>query len=180
MLLTLEQINLTEEEVGTVLNFIYESEEHPEKDMYAKFIDEATLDQKLSLLTLEADKMAIKAKDPSKQGHIGKGIASAVGAGLFGVFWVAYRIVRAIKSKCSRKCSVVGLNTLLRQKCMAECNVTEAKGAMAAAGKVQCKGDAKCETKKKEMLGKWKEKLGNAANKAQAYKEKHKKVAFTM
>lgn len=180
MLLTLEQLNLTEEDVGVVLNFIYEAEEHPEKDMYTKFIDEATLDQKLSLLTLEADKMAIKAKDPSKQGHIGKGIASVVGVALFGPFWMAYRIIRAVNQKCSRKCSVTGLNTLLRQKCMAECNVAEAKGALAAAGKVQCKGDAKCETKKKEMLNKWKEKLGNAANKAKAYKEKHKKVAFTV
>jgi hypothetical protein len=109
-----------------------------------------------------------------------KGAASMAGAGLFGLFWVAYRIIKAVKSKCSRKCSVVGLNTLMRQKCMAECNVTEAKAAMAAAGKVQCKGDTGCEAKKQKMVAKWKDKMSNAVNKAAAYKKKHKDVAFTL
>jgi hypothetical protein len=178
-MLTLKQINLSEEELGQVLNFIYEAEEDPDRDMYARFIkEEATLEQKLNLLQIEA--LKVKAEDPSKVGHLKKGAASMVGAGLFGLFWVAYRVIRAAKNKCSRKCSVIGLNTLLRQKCMAECNVGEAKSAMAAAGKVQCKGDQKCEEKKKKMVAKWKDKMNNAANKAAAYKKKHKDVAFTL
>jgi len=51
MLFTLQDLNINEQEMGTFLNFIYEAEDHPEKDMYAKFIDEATTDQKLGLLT---------------------------------------------------------------------------------------------------------------------------------
>lgn len=179
MLFTLQELNINEQDLDEVLNFIYKTEEDKDKDLYARFIKEdATLDQKLNLLQMEA--MKVQAKDPSKQGHLMKGAASMAGAGIFGIFWVAYRIIRAVKNKCSRKCSVIGLNTLLRQKCMAECNVKEAKAAMAAAGKIQCKGDAGCETKKKKMITKWKDKMNNAANKATSYAKKHKDVAFTL
>lgn len=177
-MLTLKQINLNEEELGLMLNFIYEAEENVEKDLYARFIKEdATLDQKLNLLQMEA--MKVQAKDPTKQGHIGKAIAS-VGGQLFGPFWIAYRLIRAFTEKCSRKCKVIGTNTFIRQKCMAECDAAEAIKAVAAVNKIQCKGDAGCEGKKKTMMKKYKDKAANAASKVQRYKEKHKKLAFTI
>ncbi len=84
-MLTLKHINLTEEELGMILNFIYEAEDRSEKAMYAKFIDEATLDQKLGLLVMEL-------KDVTKQGHLRKGVMSNLGRGLLH-FWTAYRDV---------------------------------------------------------------------------------------
>ena len=92
IMFTLQQINLSEEEVGQMLNFIYEAEEHPEKDLYARFIKEdATLDQKLSMLeglVLEAkDASGAKVQDPNKQGHLRKAVSSVVGqlTGPFGL-----------------------------------------------------------------------------------------------
>jgi len=171
-MLTLKHLNLNEEELGLMLNFIYEAEEHPEKDLYAQFIDEATLDQKLGLLVMEL-------KDVSKQGHLLKSTASYAGRALL-PFWTAYRVIRAFMEKCSRKCGAISGNTFMRQKCMAKCKSDEAAKSLAATGKIQCGGDKKCEEKKKSLQAKWKTKATAAAQKAQRYTEKHKKLAFTV
>jgi len=172
-MLTLEQLNINEQELDQALNFIYESGDHPEKDMYIKFIKEdATLDQKMALMMNEI-------QDPNKQGHIGKAIASVAGR-MFGPFWLAYRLIRAFTEKCSRKCKVIGTNTFIRQQCMAKCNAQEGLKAAAAAAKIKCSGDASCEEKKKEMVKKYKSKAAEAQNKYERYKEKHKKLAFTV
>jgi len=187
MLLTLEQLNLNEDELGTFLNFIYEAEDHPEKELYFRFIDEATKEQKLGLLTKLASELYEKEnlteiKDPNKQGHLLKGLASHAGmvAGL-GVFWVAYRAIRAALDKCSRKCSIMKANTFMRQKCMAECNVGQMKQAAAAAAKIKCAaGDEKCVAKKKELVAKYNKKAVDAENKHRGYKEKHKQLRYTV
>lgn len=171
-MIKLEQINITEAELGEMLNFIYEAENHPEKARYAKFIGEATLDQKLGLLVLEL-------KDVSKQGHLRKSGMSLLGVA-FLPFWTAYRIIRAFNEKCSRKCGAVSANTFMRQQCMARCKSEEATKTLEATGKIKCNGDAKCEEKKKKLVAKWKTKSTEAAQKAQRYKEKHKKLAFTL
>lgn len=177
-MLTFDQINLTEDELSEYMIYIYEAEDHPEKEMYAKFIGEATLDQKIGLL----NQMILEVQDPSKQGHLRKGVMSHLGvvAGL-GVFWLAYRGIRAAFDKCSRKCSIAKTNTFMRQKCMAECNVGQAKNAAAAATKISCaSGDSKCEAKKKELIAKHNKKMADAQNKHLAYKEKHKKLRYTV
>ena len=183
-MLTLKQLNLSEEELGQFLNYIYEAEDHPEKDLYAQFIDEATLDHKLGLLVAEARKMESleEIKDTTKQGHLAKGVASVAGvvAGL-GIFWVAYRGIRAAFDKCSRKCSAGGLNTFMRQQCMAKCKIGEMASAVGAANKINCPpGDAKCPEKKKAMIQKYQTKLAAAKNKSQRYDEKHKKLRYTV
>ncbi len=181
-MLTLQQLNLTEAELGQFLNSIYEMEDHPEKEYYAKFIDEATLDEKLGLATLEATKMMLNEKDPTKVGHLKKGAMSALGqvAGL-GVFWMAYRGIRAAFDKCSRKCKIGGTNTFIRQKCMAGCNAAMADQAVAAAKKVNCApGDSACEGKKKDLIQKKQQEAAEKRNKYQAYKEKHKKLRYTV
>ena len=49
-MITLEQLNLTEEELDAVLSGIFEATDDPEKEHYHRFIKEdATLDQKLAL-----------------------------------------------------------------------------------------------------------------------------------
>jgi hypothetical protein len=49
-MITLEELNLTEEELDSVLTGIYEKIDDPEKDYYQKFIrEDATVDQKLAL-----------------------------------------------------------------------------------------------------------------------------------
>lgn len=170
---TLEQLNLTEQELGDMLNLIYEFEDRPEKEMYAKFIKEdATLDQKLALLMMEVKEPTVK--------HGGKAVSSWAGAFLFGPFWVAYRLIKAVKEKCSRKCSLMKLNTFIRQKCMVECNLEEAKKAHAATAKINCKGKAECEQKKKDLAAKWARKVTELSAKLKGYQEKHKKLAFTV
>lgn len=181
-MLTLEQLNFTEQEVGDFLNMIYELEDNPEKEMYSRFIDEASLDQKLGLLTLEAEKMMMLEKDPTKVGHLKKAAMSALGqVGGLGVFWTAYRGIRATFDKCSRKCKIMGTNTFIRQKCMAGCNAALADQAIAAAKKVKCApGDAKCESDKKALIAKKQKEAAEKRNKYQAYKEKHKNIRFTV
>lgn len=177
-MLTLEQLNLSEEDLNFYLKFIYEAEDHPEKEHYHKFIDEATMDQKLGLLNI----LVSEIKDPEKQGHLRKAFMSRVGqvAGL-GVFWAAYRGIRAAVDKCSRKCSVAAANTFMRQKCMAECKVGEMNSAIGAANKIQCgPKDPGCPEKKKEMIAKYQQKLTDAKNKHQRYVEKHKKLRYTV
>lgn len=180
MFITLENLNLTENELDELLNFIYEAEDHPEKEMYFKFIGEATLDEKLGL----TQKLMIEAEAEAKGkgvGHLKKGAMSMAGqVGGLGVFWVAYRVIKAMKDKCSRKCSVIGTNTFMRQKCMADCQAQEAAKSLAAASKVSCKGDSACESKKKELIAKWKKKAAEAADKKKRYAEKHKKLAYTV
>jgi hypothetical protein len=167
MLLTLEQINLEEQELDQVLNFLYEIDNPEEASLYARFIKEdATLDQKL--IMIEAEMAKVKAKDPTKQGHMGKAVASVAGQ-LFGPFWIAYRLIKAFTTKCSRKCKVIGTNTFIRQKCMAECDAAEAAKAVGAVNKIQCKGDKSCETKKAKMMQKFKDKAANAAEKSKRY-----------
>jgi hypothetical protein len=63
---------------------------------------------------------------------------------------------------------------------MARCHKSEADSAVSAAMKISCAGNAGCEKKKKDLVTKYKEKAAKAANKALAYKEKHKKVRFTV
>ncbi len=177
-MLTLQHINLTEEELGAFLNFLFEGSD--EQELYEKFIGEATLDQKLGLLEKEAiDTMLTEESPEYKTKHIRKGIMSSLGT-LLGPFWVAKRAIQAMKDKCSRKCSIGGLNTFMRQKCMAECHKREADAAVTAATKISCAGNKQCDEKKKGLIQKYKEKAAKAANKALAYKEKHKKVRFTV
>jgi hypothetical protein len=180
-MLTLEQININEQELDQILNFIFENGDHPEKEMYLKFIKEdATLDQKLVIATMEAtDSSGAKVRDPSKQGHMAKAVGSVAGQ-LFGPFWLAYRVIRAFTDKCSRKCKVIGTNTFIRQKCMAGCSAQEASKSLAAVAKIQCKGDAGCETKKKSLQDKWSKKAAEAKAKHERYAQKHKKLAFTI
>ncbi len=177
---TLEELNFSEQDVNEFLGIIYES--HPESDMYTKFVSEASLDQKLGLLTMEATKMMINEKDPTKVGHLKKGAMSTLGlVGGLGVFWLAYRGIRAAFDKCSRKCSVAKINTFMRQKCMAGCNAAMADQAITAAKKVKCApGDSKCESKKKELISQKQKDAAKKRNKYQAYKEKHKKLRYTM
>jgi hypothetical protein len=171
-MITLEELNITEQELDQMLNFIYEASENEEREMYARFIKEdATLDQKLALLISEV-------KEP-KQGHMGKAVMSAAGT-LFGPFWVAYRLIKAVKEKCSRKCSVMKTNTFIRQKCMVECKLEEAKKSQAAAAKINCKGKPECESKKKAMQSKWASRVQELSSKLKRYQEKHKKLMFTV
>ena len=172
-MLTLEQLNMSESDLNDMLNFIFEHSTHPEKDLYMKFVKEdATLNQKIAILMMEAS-------PEYKTKHIKKGAMSAIGA-LFGPFWVAKRAIQAFYDKCSRKCSIGGLNTFMRQKCMAECQVGQADRRLAAAQKISCAGNSECETKKKGLIQKYKEQAAKARNKHLAYKEKHKDVRFTV
>jgi hypothetical protein len=171
-MLTLKQLNLSEEELTEMLSFIFENSDNPEKEFYLRFVKEATLEQKMILMMTEAS-------PEYKTKHIKKGVMSGLGA-LFGPFWIAKRAIQAFYDKCSRKCSIGGLNTFMRQKCMAECQVGQADRRMAAAQKISCAGNKECEDKKKGLIQKYKEQAAKARNKHLAYKEKHKDVRFTV
>ena len=71
-------------------------------------------------------------------------------------------------------------NTFIRQKCMVECKLVEAKKSQAAAAKINCKGKEGCEKKKKETMAKWSSRTQELSSKLKRYQDKHKKLAFTM
>jgi len=126
----------------------------------------------------ESEKWFIEQRFVSEQ-HYRKAIMSYLGtAG--GVFWLAYRVVRAFMDKCSAKCGVLRPNFLQRQHCMARCKVEYYKKLIAAAKGVNCKGDAACEARKRGEVAKFEKKLTTFGARETELRKKREEASFEL
>ena len=55
---------------------------------------------------------------------------SILGFALAPIYWVAYRAVRSMFDKCTKKCGVISLNTMARQLCMTVCQRQKLQGEL--------------------------------------------------